>query len=209
MVPLESLLAFAIASVLLILIPGPSVLFVIGRSIALGRRAGVLSVVGNAIGMIPAVLAVALGVGALVSSSIVAFTVIKIIGAVYLVWLGVQLWRSIPEAATSRSVSADVSPSAAFVRSLGVALSNPKGLLFFSAFLPQFIDTSQPQAMQYLVLAVVSAALDAAVMVCYAAGGSQAAKLLTANGLRHLNRSCAAAMFSLAAFLALYRRTGA
>lgn len=85
--------AFVLASVALIVVPGPSVLFTISRSIAFGRRAGVLSVIGNAIGVTPAVLAVAFGVGAVIASSIVAFTVLKIAGAVYLVWLGVQAIR--------------------------------------------------------------------------------------------------------------------
>ncbi|WP_068478509.1 LysE family translocator [Pseudoclavibacter helvolus] len=154
MVPLESLLAFAIASVLLILIPGPSVLFVIGRSIALGRRAGVLSVVGNAIGMIPAVLAVALGVGALVSSSIVAFTVIKIIGAVYLVWLGVQAIRN-----RNAHISAEAPQPASALKLLTqgfiVGSTNPKTIAFFVAVLPQFVSpTAGPAWSQLLELGV-------------------------------------------------------
>ena len=93
MIPIENLVAFMLTSLVIIVIPGPSVLFVIGRAIALGRRAGVLSVVGNALGTIPAVIAVAFGVGAIVASSVVAFTVIKIAGALYLVYLGIQAIR--------------------------------------------------------------------------------------------------------------------
>lgn len=93
MMPWENVAAFVVASVVIILIPGPSVLFVIGRSIALGRRAGVLSVIGNALGTVPAVVAVAFGVGAIVASSVVAFTVLKVVGALYLVYLGVQAIR--------------------------------------------------------------------------------------------------------------------
>ncbi|MDQ2660339.1 MAG: LysE family transporter, partial [Actinomycetota bacterium] len=84
MVPVESLWAFVIAAVVLIVMPGPSVLFVIGRSLALGRIGGLLSVLGNALGMIPLVGAIALGVGALVAQSVVLFTVIKFAGAAYL-----------------------------------------------------------------------------------------------------------------------------
>src|SRR6187455_1792619 len=93
MVPVENLWAFVAASVVLIVIPGPSVLFVIGRSLALGRLGGLLSVVGNALGMVPLVAAVALGVGALVAQSVVIFTIIKFVGAAYLVYLGVQAIR--------------------------------------------------------------------------------------------------------------------
>ena len=205
----STLTLYVFACLAVFVTPGPTTLLALANGAKNDWRIAAMGILGASLSDLVLIAAVAVGLGAVLAASEVMFSLVKWLGVAYLVWLGVQLWRSIPEAATSRSVSADVSPSAAFVRSLGVALSNPKGLLFFSAFLPQFIDTSQPQAMQYLVLAVVSAALDAAVMVCYAAGGSQAAKLLTANGLRHLNRSCAAAMFSLAAFLALYRRTGA
>ena len=93
MVPATSLLAFALASIALIVIPGPSVLFVIGRSLALGRLGGLLSVLGNALGMLPLVIAVALGIGALVAQSAVAFTIVKIAGAAYLMYLGVQAIR--------------------------------------------------------------------------------------------------------------------
>ena len=81
MLSLEQLLTFALASVLLTLIPGPTVLFVIGRSLSLGRRAGLWSVVGNTLGLLPIVVAVALGVGALVAESVVVFTVVKVVGA--------------------------------------------------------------------------------------------------------------------------------
>ncbi|NJI57981.1 MULTISPECIES: LysE family translocator [Microbacterium] len=138
MIPLDSLVAFAVASVVIIAIPGPSVLFVIGRSLSLGRRAGVLSVVGNALGTVPAVLAVAFGVGAIVASSVVAFTIIKIIGAAYLIWLGVQAIRHrhdhVPDA--------DRAPaSAATLLRQGfiVGLTNPKTIAFFVAVLPQFV----------------------------------------------------------------------
>nr|WP_310734904.1 LysE family translocator [Microbacterium halimionae] len=87
------MLAFSTAAFLIIIIPGPSVLFVIGRSIAFGRRVGVLSVLGNALGTLPAVLLVAFGVGAIVASSVVAFTIIKFAGALYLAWLGIQAIR--------------------------------------------------------------------------------------------------------------------
>ena len=93
MVPGPSLLAFALAAVALIVIPGPSVLFVIGRSLALGRLGCLLSVLGNALGMLPLVVAVSLGIGAVVAQSLVLFTIIKFAGAAYLVYLGIQAIR--------------------------------------------------------------------------------------------------------------------
>ena len=138
MIPLDSLVAFAVASVVIIAIPGPSVLFVIGRSLSLGRRAGVLSVAGNALGTVPAVLAVAFGVGAIVASSVVAFTLIKIVGAAYLVWLGVQAIRHrhdhVPDADRAPASAAKL-----LRQGFIVGLTNPKTIAFFVAVLPQFV----------------------------------------------------------------------
>ncbi|WP_431246229.1 LysE family translocator [Leifsonia xyli] len=141
MVPGPSLLAFALASLALIVIPGPSVLFVIGRSLALGRLGGLLSVLGNAIGMLPLVIAVALGIGAIVAESLVLFTVIKFVGAGYLVYLGVQAIRhrrhtAVTHEATPPRRSRWRILSEGFV----VGLTNPKSLVFFVAVLPQFVD---------------------------------------------------------------------
>ena len=141
MVPGPSLLAFALASLALIVIPGPSVLFVIGRSLALGRLGGLLSVLGNALGMLPLVIAVALGIGAIVAQSLVLFTVIKFVGAAYLVYLGIQAIRHRDRAATAAT---DGSPPRSAWRQLGegfvVGITNPKTIAFFVAVLPQFVD---------------------------------------------------------------------
>ncbi|GAA2960245.1 LysE family translocator [Microbacterium schleiferi] len=159
MIPTENLLAFMLTSLVIIVIPGPSVLFVIGRAIALGRRAGVLSVVGNALGTIPAIIAVAFGVGAIVASSVVAFTVIKIVGALYLVYLGIQAIRHrhahIPgiqqRPARTRTLLAE-----GFI----VGLTNPKTIAFFVAVLPQFVDPATgPVWVQLLLLGLVFEAL--------------------------------------------------
>jgi threonine/homoserine/homoserine lactone efflux protein len=143
MVPASNLWAFVLTSVVLIVIPGPSVLFVIGRSLALGRIGGLLSVLGNAIGMIPLLAAVALGVGALVAQSVVLFTVIKFAGALYLVYLGIQAIRHRADAAAA--VNGGAAPRSHW-RQLGegfvVGVTNPKTIAFFVAVLPQFVDYS-------------------------------------------------------------------
>jgi threonine/homoserine/homoserine lactone efflux protein len=140
-VPIENLLAFALAALVLIVIPGPSVLFTIGRALALGRIGGLLSVLGNALGLLPVIVAVALGIGGIVASSIVLFTVVKIAGALYLVYLGVQAIRH-----RNRRAEAAVNgtlPRSAW-RQLGegfiVGITNPKTIAFFVAVLPQFVD---------------------------------------------------------------------
>lgn len=141
MIPTSNLLAFVLASVLLIVIPGPSVLFVIGRSLALGRLGGLLSVVGNALGMIPLVAAVALGVGVIVAQSVVVFTIVKFLGAAYLVYLGVQAIRHRHDAAAAATGA--VAPRPAWrllAEGFVVGVTNPKTIAFFVAVLPQFVD---------------------------------------------------------------------
>lgn len=155
MIPFENLLAFLLTAVVIIVIPGPSVLFVIGRSIALGRRAGVLSVVGNALGTVPAVIAVAFGVGAIVASSVAAFTVIKIAGAAYLVWLGVQAIRH-RRASIHGSANERTSPTRLLTQGFVVGMTNPKTIAFFVAVLPQFVAPGAgPIWMQLLALGLL------------------------------------------------------
>ncbi|MFE7845793.1 LysE family translocator [Microbacterium sp. NPDC057407] len=143
MVPADNLLAFTLASLVLIVIPGPSVLFTIGRALALGRIGGLLSVLGNALGLLPVIALVALGVGGIVAQSVVLFTIVKVVGAGYLVYLGVQAIRHRNRAAAEASGS--VVPRSAW-RQLGegflVGITNPKTIAFFVAVLPQFVDLS-------------------------------------------------------------------
>ncbi|TDN91363.1 LysE family translocator [Microbacterium sp. BK668] len=141
MVPLENLLAFALAALVLIVIPGPSVLFTIGRALALGRVGGLLSVLGNALGLLPVIIAVALGVGGIVAGSVVLFTIVKVAGALYLAYLGVQAIRH-------RNRAAEAAAGGALPRShwrqlaegFVVGVTNPKTIAFFVAVLPQFVD---------------------------------------------------------------------
>ncbi|WP_440708168.1 LysE family translocator [Herbiconiux sp. YIM B11900] len=140
MVSSATLWAFAAASLALIVIPGPSVLFVIGRSLALGRKGGFLSVLGNALGMLPAIALVALGVGSIVAESVLVFTVIKFVGAAYLVYLGVQAIRHRHDGTGSPDSTA-VRPSSFRLLREGfvVGVTNPKTIVFFVAVLPQFV----------------------------------------------------------------------
>jgi len=155
MVPWEHLAAFVVASTVIVVIPGPSVLFVLGRSIAHGRRAGVLSVLGNTLGTVPAVLAVAFGVGALVAASAAAFTALKLAGAAYLVWLGVQAVRHRHDH-TAVTTAAPASTGRLLGQGFVVGVTNPKTIAFFVAVLPQFVDPAAgPAWAQLLVLGVV------------------------------------------------------
>lgn len=140
MLPLPNLLAFLAAAIVLVIMPGPTVLFVVGRSLALGRRGGLLSVLGNALGILPIIVAVSFGVGAIVAESVVIFTILKFAGAAYLIYLGVQAIRH--RRATAMAVQAGTTHKST-LRLLGegfvVGISNPKTIAFFVAVLPQFV----------------------------------------------------------------------
>jgi threonine/homoserine/homoserine lactone efflux protein len=140
MLPLQNLLAFALVSALLIAVPGPSVLFVIGRSLALGRRGGLLSVLGNAAGELLQIAGVALGLGVVLAESVLLFTVVKFAGAAYLIYLGIQavLHRRGGHAGTDPSEPATT--RRILREGFVVGATNPKSVVFFVAVLPQFVD---------------------------------------------------------------------
>jgi len=177
MVPLPNLLTFVLASIALIALPGPTVLFVIGRSLALGRVGGFLSVLGNAFGMAPVIAAVALGLGALVTDSIVLFTIIKFAGAAYIVYLGIQAIRRRRTAATDIGVSvATKSRWRLLSEGFFVGLSNPKSIVFFVAVLPQFVDYragAVPLQMATLGLVFLVLALAGDSVWAFAAGSAR------------------------------------
>jgi len=140
MLPLPNLLAFLAAAVVLVIMPGPTVLFVVGRSLALGRRGGLLSVLGNALGILPIVVAVSFGIGAIVAESVVVFTILKFAGAAYLVYLGVQAIRHRRAAAVAvQSGTTRKSTRRLIGEGFVVGISNPKTIAFFVAVLPQFV----------------------------------------------------------------------
>lgn len=176
-VPGENLLAFTLASVVLIVIPGPSVLFTIGRALALGRIGGLLSVLGNALGLLPVIGLVALGVGGIVAQSVVLFTIVKVAGAGYLIYLGVQAIRHRDRAAAQSGGGA--APRSAW-RQLGegfvVGITNPKTIAFFVAVLPQFVDLGAgfvPLQMLQLGLVFFALALLSDAVWALAAAGAR------------------------------------
>jgi threonine/homoserine/homoserine lactone efflux protein len=137
-----SLLLFVSAAFVLVAILGPAVFYIVGRSIGQGRGAGLVSALGIGVGTLFHVAAAALGLSALLMSSALAFSVVKYLGAAYLVYLGVQkLWRA--ESAEPSREAAWESLSRIFRQGIDVNVLNPKTALFFFAFLPQFVDGSR------------------------------------------------------------------
>ncbi|HEX8803619.1 MAG TPA: LysE family translocator [Acidimicrobiales bacterium] len=148
------LLSFLVASFVLIVVPGPSILFVISRGVALGRRAALLTVLGNAAGAYVQVVAVALGVGSLIERSAALFAVVRLAGAAYLVYLGVQAIRHRRKLATVLDVGAVAEDRRNLLgEGFVVGVTNPKLIVFFTAVLPQFVDPhGAPAAVQMLLL---------------------------------------------------------
>ena len=161
MVDSHALASFSVAAFILIVVPGPSVLFVVSRGVALGRRAAVVTALGNAVGIYLQVVAVALGVGAVIERSVALLSAIRLLGAAYLVYLGVQALRH------RRTLASVLDAGAAAPERRGLALegfvvgvSNPKWIVFFTAILPQFIDPSgAPVALQMLALGGIAVAI--------------------------------------------------
>jgi threonine/homoserine/homoserine lactone efflux protein len=139
MVPTSNLIAFALVSAVIVAIPGPSVLFVIGRALVLGRAGALLSVLGNAFGVFVQVILIAAGVGVIIEQSVVLFTIIKLAGAAFLVYLGVQAIRHRGTQVANDDGAVRTSNRRVLGESFIVGASNPKTVVFFIAVLPQFV----------------------------------------------------------------------
>ncbi|MBM6404284.1 LysE family translocator [Phycicoccus sp. CSK15P-2] len=162
-------LAFCAASLLFLQIPGPSLMFTLGRALTVDRRDALLSVVGGELGVLVQALFVAVGLGALVAASTTLYVGVKLVGAGYVVWLGLQAIRhrrDAREALEAGSPAAAGRPGYALRTGFVVGLTNPKTVVFFLAFLPQFVDHTAPPGPQvallglaYFALALVSSSL--------------------------------------------------
>jgi threonine/homoserine/homoserine lactone efflux protein len=204
----QTLLVFSLVAFIGIATPGPTVLLALTNGSRYGVRASLPGMLGAVLSDFVLIAAVAVGLGALLAASEFWFSVVKWVGVAYLAYLGVRLLRS----KGTFTVPGDSTPAerpsgrAVFLRSFLVAATNPKGYLFFSAFLPQFVAPAEPQLPQYVTLALTFAAIDLVVMLAYAAAGAQAIRVLRAKGVLWLDRLCGGALLALAGSLALYRR---
>ncbi len=151
----ELWLAFVAASTALLLIPGPTVLLVLSYALSKGRSVAVASATGVALGDLIAMTASLLGLGALVLASATLFSVLKWIGAVYLVWLGIKLLRSAPSKGMATiETGRDVSAKGVFTHAAAVTALNPKSIAFFIAFVPQFLRPADPLGPQFAILII-------------------------------------------------------
>ncbi len=136
----SAVLGFAMVSLAVIVVPGPSVLFAIGRAIAAGRRNALLSVLGNASGVFVQILFIAFGLGVVVTGSDLAYTLLKTIGAAYLVWLGIDAIRHRHDAARTVGATTTEPTSGPWRVGFVVGITNPKSAVFLAALLPQYVD---------------------------------------------------------------------
>ncbi|WP_062210506.1 LysE family translocator [Aureimonas sp. AU12] len=208
---IEHWLAFAAASAVLLALPGPTILLVVSHALTHGRRVARASMAGVALGDFTAMTTSMLGLGALLATSALLFTGLKWLGAAYLIYLGIKLWRApVGEDAAEATEDAGEAVSALriFLHTYAVTALNPKSIVFFVAFLPQFLDTSAPLAPQmivfeatFLVLATINAGL-------YAGLAFAARRHIRRAGVRRaVNRTGGTLMIS-AGLLALgWRRT--
>jgi threonine/homoserine/homoserine lactone efflux protein len=204
----QTLLIFSIVAFVGIATPGPTVLLALTNGSRFGVRASLPGMAGAVLSDFVLISAVAIGLGSLLAASEFWFSAVKWVGVGYLGYLGIRLLRSkgtltVPD---DRNLTSQVSAGSIFFRSLLVAVTNPKGYLFFSAFLPQFIVPTEPQFPQYVALAVTFATIDFVVMFVYASAGAQAIRFLRARGVLWLDRICGGALLALAGSLAFYRR---
>jgi homoserine/homoserine lactone efflux protein len=160
----ELFTAYILITIVLIVTPGPIVTLVISTGATLGVRAALTTVAGTTLGNAILLLAIALGLNWVLGNAVILFEVLRWCGAAYLVWLGFHAWRNAGQARQALSPGGRVH----FVRGVLVALSNPKTLVFFTAFLPQFIDPHLPAGRQLAVMCVVSVVMAAATDTAWA-----------------------------------------
>ncbi len=206
------LVLYAAAALLLAVTPGPGIFYVAARTLAGGRAEGVASSLGTGLGGMVHVLAGSLGVSAIVLASAELFTALKLVGAAYLIWLGIRTLRSARhEASMASLVTAPVGSRRAFREGVLVEALNPKTAGFFLAFIPQFLDPAAgPVALQFLALGFVSVALNtlADIVVAFAASAVRQGAATRPSLIRRLREASGAAMIALGIGLAVARRPG-
>ena len=205
---LETWLAFFVASWIISISPGSGAIYAMSCGLNHGFRRGFVGTVGLIAGIWTALAIVAVGLGAVLSASTHAFTALKWLGVAYLVYLGVKQWRSPPAPlATADDDGAQISAGALIAKGWAVNATNPKGIVFMMAVMPQFIDTTAPLLPQYLVIAATFAFTDFVIMAIYT---GFAAKVLTyfktETQMRLLNRIFGSLFVLAATALATFKR---
>jgi len=186
---LHTWLLYLVAALGLSLTPGPNSLLVLTHGALHGHRKTLYTVAGGALGFLALIALSMLGIGALLQTSAQALTLLKLLGGAYLVWLGVQLWRAPAIQLGTTVAGSDARASALLRQGLLTAISNPKALLFYGAFLPQFIDPARDLLTQFIVMALVFVAVECLVEYLLALLAHRIRPALERLGKR-FNRAC-------------------
>lgn len=205
MLDLTTLIPYLGACFLLAIVPGPTVTVIVANALARGTGAGLAIVAGTQAGFLVMTLVVALGMQALVAFMGWAFDWIKLIGAAYLVWLGWKMWRSNGELGQARAERTK-SRLAMAVEGFLVILSNPKALIFLGAFLPQFVDVTQPTFPQVMILGLFFMLVAGSTDAIYAIVAGRARGLLSAARVRVISRVSGLILMAGGVWLALQKR---
>jgi threonine/homoserine/homoserine lactone efflux protein len=188
-VALHTWIIYLLAAIGLSLSPGPNGLLALTHGALHGRRKALYTIFGGACGFVLLIALSMFGIGALLEASLGWLTAMKWIGGGYLVWLGIQVWRSPPIGVDARASSAPRRGAALFRQGALSAVTNPKGLLFFAAFLPQFIDPARSLVVQFAVMAGTFAATEIATELLIASMAHRISPWLKRVG-RRFNRAC-------------------
>jgi threonine/homoserine/homoserine lactone efflux protein len=202
---LSTYLLYVAAVALLIITPGPTMLMCMTNSVNHGPARAMTSVAGAVTAVLGVMLLSAMGLGALLAASETAFTTAKVIGAAYLIWLGIKTFRS---KAVLQPEGAQAPRGRSFyVQGLLVGASNPKAVLFFAAFFPQFLNPAEPIAPQFAILALTFMAFEFTVLTLCALGVARLMPLLRRSGpVRWINRICGGLFTLMGGLLLLTRR---
>ena len=198
-------LGFQLAAIVIAVTPGPGAVISMSTGLRHGYWTALVTILGLQTALLMQLLIVALGLGALLATSEAAFSIIKFLGAAYLLWLGVQKWRS-PVVPLDANVPA-IHRKGAFLQGILVNLTNPKAIIFIGALVPQFVDPAQPQAAQYLVIAATLCLTDMLVMSGYALAAARLGRWLhDPRSIRAQNRLFGGLFVSAGALLAISSR---
>ena len=204
---LSTYLLYVIAVALLIVTPGPTMLMCMTNSINHGPRRAMTSVAGSVTAVLGVMLLSAMGLGALLAASETAFTAAKVVGAAYLIWLGIRTFRSTTVLRVDDKAGVPVRRSF-YLQGLMVGASNPKSVLFFAAFFPQFLEPAAPFAPQFAILALTFVVLEFVVLTPCALGVARVLPLLRSSSLvRWINRVCGGLFTLMGGLLLLTRRS--
>ena len=200
-------LTYLLASIILCVSPGPGVFSSISSGLHHGFRLGVWNAVGMQVASLIVVIVVSVGLGGILLASETLFTAVKWIGVAYLVYLGIATWRAPARGFVDQGGDERQGAREIFMRGFWVNMTNPKGIIFFAAVLPQFIDVARPQAPQYAILAVTTFAVDIVVMAAYTALAAKVLRVMSnPSHLRWVNRILGGAFVGAGVALAGFRR---